>query len=240
MSFGGVWENFVSNLKTGDSRRRTLTYRTEPKSTAFRRKLNTFRPQPSTYRVLIPVVIICTRVSHYFTYPVNLIPMIRTWKERLEIDELCHNGPQCPHVHRIRVVFAHEKDLWCTIPSSGYVFGVRGFAFGLAGQAKISKFDDRNNILLFRCIWGGNGRYGDVIVQAYGCDEYVLWLHVTMKIASGVDVIETRNNLAKDVTYKAASECATLASLYEVKEIALHRLEDEVELPSIGKKKKVI
>lgn len=231
-SFGGVWENFGVNFKKRDSRR--STYRTKLKSTSFRRKLNTLRPQASTYRILMPVVIITSRVSHYFTYPVDLIPVIRAWKERLEVDKLGHDSTQCPHVYWIRIVLAQEENLWGTIPSSRYVFSIRWFAFGLAGQAEVGEFDDANNILLFCSIWRGHGRHGDVIVQAYSCDEYVFWLHVAVKIASSVDMIEAGDNLAKDVTYKAASKSTTLASFDEMKEVALHGLEDEVELPGIG------
>lgn len=61
-----------------------------------------------------------------------------------------------------------------------------------------------------------------------------------MKIASGVDVIETGDNLAKDVTYKATREGATLASLDEMVKVAFHGLEDEAELPGIWEKKKVV
>jgi hypothetical protein len=55
-----------------------------------------------------------------------------------------------------------------------------------------------------------------------------------VKIASGVDMIESGDNLAEDVTYKTASKSTTLASLDEVKKVALHGLENEIELPGIG------
>jgi len=46
--------------------------------------------------------------------------------------------------------------------------------------------------------------------------------------------------LAKNVTYEAACKGTALASLDEVKKVAFHGLKDEVKLPGIGKKKKVI
>jgi len=46
--------------------------------------------------------------------------------------------------------------------------------------------------------------------------------------------------LAKNVTYEAACKGTALTSLDEVKKVAFHGLKDEVKLPGIGKKKKVI
>jgi hypothetical protein len=61
-----------------------------------------------------------------------------------------------------------------------------------------------------------------------------------MEIASGVYVIEARDDLAKYVTDETTCEGATPASLDEMVKVAFHRFKNEAKLSGIWKQKKVV
>ena len=79
-----------------------------------------------------------------------------------------------------------------------------------------------------------------VVVQARGGDKKVLRLHVAMKVARLVYVVETLYDLAKDRRDQATSQRFTFAGLDELVQVALHGLKDEVELFGVREEEEVV
>ena len=83
-------------------------------------------------------------------------------------------------------------------------------------------------------------RHRTIVVQPRCRNEEVLRLHVTVKVARLVNVVEALYDLAKDGGDQATGKGFTFASLDKLVEVAFHGLEDEVELLGVRKEEEVV
>ena len=79
-----------------------------------------------------------------------------------------------------------------------------------------------------------------IVIKAGGGDYDIFWLHVPMKVARRMDMVESSDNLKKYRRYEPTGECSPFSSLDEVIKVAFHRLKDKVELLGVGMEKEII
>ena len=169
-----------------------------------------------------------------------LVDLTRARKEWTEIDQFRHDCAKRPHVNGVRIVSAQKQDLWRAIPPGGNVLGIGGRACSLSCETEISEFNDGYDVLLCGCGRGCDWGQGAVFKET-GCgDENILWLHVPVKITRSMYVVEAGDDLSEDGGHEATCEGTAFSSLDEMIQIALHTLENKVELLGVWEEKEVV